>query len=80
MEAYRDLEITVAVFMTTLDLPEFKNLRAGIVLQAYLPDAYAIFQKLKNWAVERISNGGAPIKIRLVKGANLEMEKNRSFH
>lgn len=78
MEAYRDLEITVAVFMTTLDLPEFKNLRAGIVLQAYLPDAYAIFQKLKNWAVQRISNGGAPIKIRLVKGANLEMEKTEA--
>lgn len=78
MEAYRDLEITVATFIKTLERPEFKNLRAGIVLQAYLPDAYAVFQKLKNWAVKRVSNGGAPIKIRLVKGANLEMEKTEA--
>ncbi|MFC2110314.1 proline dehydrogenase family protein [Bacteroidota bacterium] len=81
MEEYRDLEITLALFMRTLDLPKYKNLRAGIVLQAYLPDSYNAMLRLQKWAKERVINGGAPIKVRLVKGANLEMEKTESsFH
>ena len=39
MEEYKDLDMTIAVFTRILDKPEFKNLEAGIVLQAYLPDA-----------------------------------------
>ena len=39
MEEYHDLRLTVAVFTTLLDQPEFAGLSAGIVLQAYLPDA-----------------------------------------
>ncbi|PID96996.1 MAG: 1-pyrroline-5-carboxylate dehydrogenase, partial [Actinomycetales bacterium] len=30
--------------------------------------------RLQEWAAERVANGGAPIKVRLVKGANLPME------
>lgn len=75
MEEYQDLELTVAAFMKALDRPEFKNLYAGIVLQAYLPDTFIILLKLQTWALKRVENGGAPIKIRIVKGANLEMEK-----
>jgi len=78
MEEYRDLDVTVAIFTKTLELPEFKTLRAGIVLQAYLPDSYKAMQHLKEWAIERVANGGAPIKVRLVKGANLEMEKTEA--
>jgi RHH-type proline utilization regulon transcriptional repressor/proline dehydrogenase/delta 1-pyrroline-5-carboxylate dehydrogenase len=78
MEEFRDLEITVAIFKATLELPIFKNLRAGIVLQAYLPEAYDVMLELKKWATKRVKNGGAPIKIRLVKGANLEMEKTEA--
>ncbi|MDO6803220.1 bifunctional proline dehydrogenase/L-glutamate gamma-semialdehyde dehydrogenase [Wenyingzhuangia sp. 1_MG-2023] len=78
MEEYRDLEITLATFMNTLDLPEFKNLRAGIVLQAYLPDSYKAMLRLQKWALTRVENGGAPVKVRLVKGANLEMEKTEA--
>lgn len=74
MEEYRDLSITIAAFKTTLDLPEFKYLRAGIVLQAYLPDSYRELQKLQKWANKRVAAGGSPIKVRIVKGANLEME------
>jgi RHH-type proline utilization regulon transcriptional repressor/proline dehydrogenase/delta 1-pyrroline-5-carboxylate dehydrogenase len=37
MEEYRDLHLTVAAFQQVLDEAEFKSLRAGIVLQAYLP-------------------------------------------
>ena len=40
MEAYTDLHLTVAAFTEVLDEPEFLTLSAGIVLQAYLPDAY----------------------------------------
>lgn len=78
MEEYRDLEITLQVFMTTLEHDEFHNLSAGIVLQAYLPDSYPLQQKLTEWARQRVQNGGAPIKLRIVKGANMEMEKLES--
>ncbi len=78
MEEYKDLSLTMAVFTRILDQPEFKNLEAGIVLQAYLPDALAAMQKLQAWAAERRANGGAPIKVRVVKGANLPMEQVQS--
>lgn len=74
MEEYRDLSITLATFKKTLELEEFKSLRAGIVIQAYLPDSFKEICDLQDWALERVSNGGAPVKVRIVKGANLEME------
>lgn len=75
MEEYGDLHLTVAAFQQVLDEPEFLSYRAGIVLQAYLPDSHAEQIKLTDWAQRRIAAGGAPIKIRIVKGANLAMEK-----
>ena len=30
--------------------------------------------QLTEWAKKRVADGGAPIKIRIVKGANMEME------
>lgn len=75
MEEYRDLHFTVAVFCQVLDEPEFRQHQAGIVLQAYLPDTHVIQQQLTEWALRRVAKGDAPIKIRLVKGANLAMEK-----
>ena len=78
MEEYRDLSITVEVFKRTLEKPEFKNLYAGIVLQAYLPDSFFWQKELTKWAQKRVKNGGSPIKIRLVKGANMEMEKTEA--
>ncbi|UKA59212.1 bifunctional proline dehydrogenase/L-glutamate gamma-semialdehyde dehydrogenase [Arthrobacter sp. FW306-2-2C-D06B] len=75
MEEYKDLSLTMAVFTRILDKPEFKNLEAGIVLQAYLPDALSAMQELQEWAAARRANGGAPIKVRVVKGANLPMEQ-----
>ncbi|WP_159023074.1 bifunctional proline dehydrogenase/L-glutamate gamma-semialdehyde dehydrogenase [Formosa sp. L2A11] len=74
MEEYRDLTITLDTFKKTLELPEFKTLRTGIVIQAYLPDAFNEICKLQDWAVQRVANGGSPVKVRIVKGANLEME------
>ncbi len=78
MEEYRDLHMTIATFIKTLSLKKYKNLRGGIVLQAYLPDSYDQLDKLTNFALERVSQGGAPIKIRVVKGANMEMEKTEA--
>lgn len=78
MEEYRDLEITVEVFMRTLGQMEFKALSAGIALQAYLPDSLHIQKTLTEWARERVSNGGGPITLRIVKGANMEMEKTHA--
>jgi len=74
MEEYRDLDLTVAVFERILDQPQLAGLEAGIVLQAYLPDALNALQGLTHWAQGRRAAGGAAIKVRLVKGANLAME------
>ncbi len=78
MEEYRDLAITVEVFKKTLEKPQFKNLYAGIVLQAYLPDSFLWQKDLCDWAKTRVENGGAAIKFRLVKGANMEMEETEA--
>ncbi|WP_300760145.1 bifunctional proline dehydrogenase/L-glutamate gamma-semialdehyde dehydrogenase, partial [Janthinobacterium sp.] len=75
MEEYKDLGMTIAVFKRILDKPEFKNLEAGIVLQAYLPDTLAAMIDLQEWAAARRAEGGAAVKVRIVKGANLPMEQ-----
>ncbi len=75
MEEYRDLDLTVTAFREVLDEPEFLPLSAGIVLQAYLPDSHRVQRWLTEWALARRSRGGAPIKLRIVKGANLAMER-----
>lgn len=74
MEEYKDLDITFDVLIKTLSLPTYKNVRAGIVLQAYIPEMIHYYRRLLAWATERVNNGGAPVKVRLVKGANMEME------
>ncbi len=78
MEEFRDLELTKTLFQDTLSDPEFHTLSAGIALQSYIPDSFAIQQALSAWAEKRWRDGGAPIKIRLVKGANLAMESYES--
>ena len=75
MEEFKDLDLTVAVFTRLLDEPELAGLEAGIVLQAYLPDALSAMIRLQDWAAARRARGGAGIKVRLVKGANLPMEQ-----
>lgn len=74
MEEYRDLGLTLAAFRGVLDEPEFRSLPAGVVLQSYLPDSWAAQRELTAWARDRVAAGGSPIKVRLVKGANLAME------
>ena len=78
MEEYRDLAITQKAFMQALDLDEFRGHAAGIALQAYLPDSLEIQKELTQWARRRTAEGGASIKLRIVKGANMEMEQVES--
>src|SRR3989475_6494289 len=75
MEEYRDLDLTVTAFREVLDEPEFMALSAGVVLQAYLPDSHRVQRELTAWALARRAAGGAPIQLRIVKGANLAMER-----
>ncbi|MEX0756640.1 MAG: bifunctional proline dehydrogenase/L-glutamate gamma-semialdehyde dehydrogenase [Acidimicrobiia bacterium] len=76
MEEYADLDLTIEAFIRLLSEPEFDHLTAGIVLQAYLPDSFPALQRLSDWAAQRRADGGGgEIKVRLVKGANLAMER-----
>lgn len=75
MEEYRDMELTSEVFMKTLDQPEMSEVRAGIALQAYIPDSFALQQQITEWARRRVAAGGSPVTMRIVKGANMEMER-----
>ena len=75
MEEYRDKDLTAEVFMRTLDRPGLQQARAGIALQAYIPDSFATQQRINEWARKRVAAGGSPVTIRLVKGANMEAER-----
>ncbi len=75
MEEYRDLDLTVQVLFETLDRPGLAETRAGIALQAYIPDSYQVMQRLIEWSRQRVATGAVPLTIRLVKGANMEMER-----
>jgi RHH-type proline utilization regulon transcriptional repressor/proline dehydrogenase/delta 1-pyrroline-5-carboxylate dehydrogenase len=72
MEEYSDLRLTVDAFMQLLDEPRLAALDAGIVLQAYLPDSFAVLAEIVQWANTRQAAG--TVKVRIVKGANLAME------
>lgn len=74
MEEYKDAHLTMKVFKDVLSLPQFKNYEAGIVVQAYLPDAEGFQTELLEFARKRVAEGGSPIKMRIVKGCNLDME------
>jgi RHH-type transcriptional regulator, proline utilization regulon repressor / proline dehydrogenase / delta 1-pyrroline-5-carboxylate dehydrogenase len=80
MEEYRDKEITAEAFIRTLDRPGLEQARAGIALQAYIPDSFQTQQRINEWARRRVAAGGSgtgssPVTIRLVKGANMEAER-----
>ncbi|MES2469750.1 MAG: proline dehydrogenase family protein [Verrucomicrobiota bacterium] len=78
MEEYRDLSLTCEVFMRTLGRRGLYQVSAGIVLQAYIPDSWSWQQKLNAWARRRVQAGGAGITLRIVKGANMEMERHEA--
>jgi RHH-type proline utilization regulon transcriptional repressor/proline dehydrogenase/delta 1-pyrroline-5-carboxylate dehydrogenase len=75
MEEYRDLALTAEAFMRTLSRAGLETVRAGIALQAYVPDSHRWQRRITAWARRRVAAGGSPVTIRIVKGANMEMER-----
>lgn len=75
MEEYRDLEMTLDVFQRVLDRDSLRHYYGGIVMQAYLPEALDAMKRLSSFATARVEAGGAQLKVRVVKGANLQMEQ-----
>ncbi|HKB90594.1 MAG TPA: proline dehydrogenase family protein, partial [Opitutaceae bacterium] len=71
MESYKLKDLTLELFKSILEEPEFKQQPAiGIALQAYLRDCEQDLRELIAWA--RRSN--RPIGVRLVKGAYWDYE------
>ena len=75
MEEYRDMRLTAEAFMRTLGRPGLEQAHAGLALQAYLPDSARVLRELQAWAQRRVAAGGSAITVRIVKGANMEMER-----
>ena len=72
MEQYRYRDLVETAFADLLLEPEFAAYsNAGIVVQAYLSDAEAQIARLRQLAERR----GAPISVRLVKGAYWDEER-----
>jgi RHH-type proline utilization regulon transcriptional repressor/proline dehydrogenase/delta 1-pyrroline-5-carboxylate dehydrogenase len=78
MEEYRDKDLTAEAFMRVLDRPKLRHVRAGIALQAYIPDSFGTLLEIQTWARRRVAAGGGRITVRLVKGANMESERAES--
>ncbi len=71
MESYAVKDLTLDLFESLLDEPEFTNFHnAGLVLQAYLRDSGDDFERVLAWAQAR----NRRITIRLVKGAYWDYE------
>jgi RHH-type proline utilization regulon transcriptional repressor/proline dehydrogenase/delta 1-pyrroline-5-carboxylate dehydrogenase len=71
MEQYTYRALSYELFCQVLAEPEFRDWPdVGIVVQAYQPDAEPELRMLRDWAERR----GAPITIRLVKGAYWDYE------
>jgi DNA-binding NarL/FixJ family response regulator len=66
MEEYRDLELTAAAFMRTLDRRGMEQVRAGIALQAYVPDTFRVLQRIQEWARKRVAAGGSAVDTEVI--------------
>ena len=81
MEEYRDMYLTRDALIAVLDRPGLETVRAGIALQAYIPDSFPVLCELAEWSRRRVAaareRGQAcePLTVRIVKGANMEMER-----
>ncbi|MDO5678111.1 MAG: bifunctional proline dehydrogenase/L-glutamate gamma-semialdehyde dehydrogenase [Propionibacteriaceae bacterium] len=75
MEEYRDLHVTLDVYRRLLADPELQEVRTGIAVQTYLKESHLLLEAVNEAAAERVADGGSPVKVRLVKGANLAMER-----
>lgn len=75
MESYEKKTLTLHIFRSILSEPEFNTWTdVGIVLQCYLRDTPADLIVMRDWAASR----GAPVWVRLVKGAYWDHETIRA--
>ncbi len=71
MESFAAKDLTLAIFKSVLAEDEFRGWPdVGIVVQCYLKDAERDLEQLAEWTAAR----GAPICVRLVKGAYWDYE------
>lgn len=71
MESYAKKNLTLEIFQRVLAEPEFRDVvDVGIVIQCYLRDSASDLRNLMEWSHHR----GAPIWVRLVKGAYWDYE------
>jgi RHH-type proline utilization regulon transcriptional repressor/proline dehydrogenase/delta 1-pyrroline-5-carboxylate dehydrogenase len=71
MEQYAFKDLTLEIFREVLTEPEFRDWPdVGIAIQAYLRDTERDLNDLRQWAEQR----GAPVWVRLVKGAYWDYE------
>lgn len=75
MEEYKDLELTKQLYISVLGEEKYYPLQVAIALQAYIPDSYQALVKIAEFAEQRYKKGGKPLRVRLVKGANLSTEQ-----
>ena len=75
MEEHQDLDLTLDVFFRALRSEGPSGMTAGLALQAYLPNSHEALGRLLSFAEEWHLPGKAPVRVRLVKGANLAMEQ-----
>ena len=54
------------------------NLRMGLAVQAYLRESPLMIEQIQELARRRHEAGGVPLRVRLVKGANLAMERTQA--
>ncbi len=78
MEAYKDCRITEEVILFLLSSQELHDSQAGVAIQGYLPESTEMVRRLVAASGDHVQRGGSPLRIRLVKGANLEFEKVES--
>jgi RHH-type proline utilization regulon transcriptional repressor/proline dehydrogenase/delta 1-pyrroline-5-carboxylate dehydrogenase len=78
MESYQDVALTFAALTRALMDPGLLQVRAGIVLQAYLPDSNELLADVVALGTQRSAQGARPLHVRLVKGANLAQERVES--
>jgi RHH-type proline utilization regulon transcriptional repressor/proline dehydrogenase/delta 1-pyrroline-5-carboxylate dehydrogenase len=74
MEEHAELYIAIDAFQQASSDPACRHLVTGIALQAYLPDSHGALDDLLAFSRRRVDGGGAPVRVRLVKGANMAME------
>lgn len=74
MEEYRDLAITVDALKQLAMEPEYMDMQIGVALQSYIPDSYGVLEDLIEFSRRRVAQGGAPLRVRIVKGANKDVE------